>query len=183
PIGIWGDLLNLGNGQTYTGGNPGSWVDPWGLSSGCPGECKDWQPSIWQQYSPFSRYYRDLLDAAGWINLGDPPEYNTVGNTNPGLLDAQARRDAAVIQGGYAADTALLVGSTLLPGPEDAVIGVVGASRLGGAIVGKADDVIEAVGKARIADDVEDAASNLPGLKSVSEDELFDLVKKEEEHW
>src|SRR5690606_2192027 len=33
PIGIWGDLLNLGNGQTYTGGNPWKWMDPWGL---CP---------------------------------------------------------------------------------------------------------------------------------------------------
>jgi RHS repeat-associated protein len=31
PIGIWGDALNLGNGYTYTGNDPWSWVDPWGL--------------------------------------------------------------------------------------------------------------------------------------------------------
>ncbi|MCB2157045.1 hypothetical protein KQI84_19380 [bacterium] len=31
PIGIWGDPLNLGNGYTYTGNNPWSYVDPWGL--------------------------------------------------------------------------------------------------------------------------------------------------------
>ncbi|MDK2973022.1 MAG: hypothetical protein PWP23_2777, partial [Candidatus Sumerlaeota bacterium] len=33
PIGIWGDALNLGNGYTYTGNDPWSWVDPWGEDS------------------------------------------------------------------------------------------------------------------------------------------------------
>jgi RHS repeat-associated protein len=33
PIGIWGDPLNLGNGYTYTGNAPWSWLDPWGLQS------------------------------------------------------------------------------------------------------------------------------------------------------
>ncbi|MBX3727791.1 MAG: hypothetical protein KF858_01290, partial [Candidatus Sumerlaeia bacterium] len=32
PIGIWGDPLNLGNGYTYTGNAPWSWLDPWGLT-------------------------------------------------------------------------------------------------------------------------------------------------------
>ncbi len=30
-IGIWGDLLNIGNGLTYVGNNPWSLVDPMGL--------------------------------------------------------------------------------------------------------------------------------------------------------
>lgn len=35
PIGIWGDPGNLGNGYTYTGNNPWSNVDPYGLEA-CP---------------------------------------------------------------------------------------------------------------------------------------------------
>lgn len=33
PIGIWGDPMNLGNGYSYVGNNPGAFVDPFGLES------------------------------------------------------------------------------------------------------------------------------------------------------
>jgi RHS repeat-associated protein len=49
PIGIWGDPLNLGNGYTYTGNAPWSWLDPWGRR-GLPARCgqaiKDWAGGI-----------------------------------------------------------------------------------------------------------------------------------------
>jgi RHS repeat-associated protein len=35
-IGIWGDWAALGNGFTYVGNNPDSFVDPFGLVPGCP---------------------------------------------------------------------------------------------------------------------------------------------------
>ncbi|MBI5154904.1 RHS repeat-associated core domain-containing protein [Candidatus Poribacteria bacterium] len=38
PIGMWGDWLNRGNGYSYTGNNPWSYVDPLGLAGeGRPG--------------------------------------------------------------------------------------------------------------------------------------------------
>jgi RHS repeat-associated protein len=37
-IGIWGDASNLGNGYTYVGNNPWSYVDPWGLEDTGPDE-------------------------------------------------------------------------------------------------------------------------------------------------
>lgn len=47
PIGIWGDAINLGNGYTYTGNNPWSYLDPWGLSAAeCARRVRDWASSF-----------------------------------------------------------------------------------------------------------------------------------------
>jgi hypothetical protein len=49
PLGIWADLLNLGNGYTYAGNNPWSRRDPFGLESG--GNKTTWWQDFWAAYN------------------------------------------------------------------------------------------------------------------------------------
>jgi RHS repeat-associated protein len=106
PIGMWGDGLNLGNGQAYVGHNPWSWVDPYGL--------KSW-------------WCRGILDAGLWKAAvpGLRPSYPTVGTSTPsnaqitGGIDALTT--AASEYGEWTAETGLLAAALVLPGPEDGV--------------------------------------------------------------
>jgi RHS repeat-associated protein len=63
PIGIWGDNINLGNGYTYVGNNPWTYVDPWG-EQGCSASVPSvaWHHVIPKVHSGDKGYY-DILDS------------------------------------------------------------------------------------------------------------------------
>ena len=175
PIGLWGDILNMGNGYAYVGNNPWGARDPYGLDP-CAGDIADWSDkSVWQ---PNKDFYADM----GWWGF---PAYVLL-NTGEGVTDAfrfgqtagelSGRGNATgwEITGAVIQETgraATIVG--VVNGGAGVVSKVVGKGTAAAAeaeqIIGSADDVIkvadDALGgladdAARIGDDAVNVADD-----------------------
>ncbi len=122
PIGIWGDGINVGNGYTYVGNNPWTYVDPFGLEgrSWCEGTIFD--GALWKAGVGPSTFCRPKQ------NLGN------TSTTNQQILgEIEAGATAANEYAQWGVETGVLVASAYLPGPEDAAFAVLSATKIGAA--------------------------------------------------
>ncbi len=129
-IGVWGDPNNLGNGYTYVGNNPWTFVDPFGLLPMDAGPSWDLGPGTGGKLREKGFKPKDL-HPRGTEKGGKVMVWVTVG----GVM-------------------------ILIPGPEELIVaGIVArGARVGGAIVKGAKAVDKATDAAKAADKAGDAA-------------------------
>jgi hypothetical protein len=104
PLGIWGDPSNLGNGYTYVGNNPWSYLDPWGDQ-----ECKPSKKStLWEWISDIHyKKEQESLELFGQSSINRLTSHKDISNYASAQHYIGAIGNTA-IEGGYETSPASL---------------------------------------------------------------------------
>jgi RHS repeat-associated protein len=198
PIGIWGDALNLGNGYTYTGNDPWSWVDPWGFSSlwsRCPTLIQDSITSLFYggrpKLGPGVLEHQDMQVREMASNNGKDELVGAI-NTTINTAETVAVVSEVVVREATQIDTAvsLAEGVGHLQNGDLAAAGGSAAAMLpivSGKMLGKAGHVAEDAASLRHADTalkhVDDVTPpNLGNLKVLSDHKLKGINAHDVKH-
>jgi RHS repeat-associated protein len=94
PLGMWGDVLHLGNGYTFLNNNPWSMIDPFGLECG-NGNQRTWREEI---------LYAMENGLSGYMDLPDNDYFNFLRGMREWTEDASTAlvNDARDFRGGLA---------------------------------------------------------------------------------